>query len=198
MKDDRPDRGIDEDLQLIHAHDGRIVSIANTIDERMVHAGEWFTDRDMSDRSRDAWIERKPSEKLRKLAKVMPKDWRDGEMLRDRTKKCFDYRNNIGHGTVKFLFEEDGSTIWERRSIKKTVPIDLAMFERWERRFAAIETSWKRLVYPGSLWMRDQNLTPEQIDLPGLVAAEADPLSLSDVVVKDWLSVVRWVFPPAK
>ena len=121
-KHERPDRGIGEDQQIIHAHDGRIVSAANKLDERMVHAGEWFTDRDMSDRSRDAWIGRKPSEKLRELAKVMPDHWRDGEMIRDGTKRCFDYRNDTGHGTVEFRFEEDGSTIWERRSTKKTVP----------------------------------------------------------------------------
>ena len=81
----------------------------------------------------------------------MPDHWHDGEMLRDRTKKCFDYRSDIGHGTVEFRFEEDGSTIWERRSIKQTVSIDLAMFEPWERGFTAIETSWKRPVYPKSL-----------------------------------------------
>ena len=72
------------------------------------------------------------------------------------------------------------------------------MFESWERGFAAIETTWKRLVYPASLWTHDDNLTGEQIDLPGLLAAEADLLPFTDVVFKDWLSGVRWVFPPPK
>jgi len=201
MKDERPERGIAEDLVVIRAHDGLIVSMANRLDERLIHPGEWFTDGDMSDRSRPEWIARKPGRKLQELVKVMPKDWRDGEMLRDRTKKCFDYRNDIGHGTPEFRFAEDGSTVWERKSMQGEVRIDLSAFSVWELRFAVVETSWKLLIYPGSLWMLNSGLTPDQIDLPGLVASEADPISIAPGArgrAKEWLAVVRWVFPSAK
>jgi hypothetical protein len=201
MKDERPERGIPEDIAAIRAHDGLIISMANKLDERLIHPGEWFTDGDMSDRSRPAWIKRTPAQKLKELAQVMPSDWRDGEMLRDRTKKCFDYRNEIGHGTPEFRFTEDGSTIWERKSIRGELRIDLSTFALWELRLAVVETSWKLLIYPGSLWMLNEGLTPEQIDLPGLVASEADPNSMAPVArgrAQEWLSVVRWVFPPAK
>ncbi|MEY9850637.1 hypothetical protein ABH923_000315 [Leifsonia sp. EB41] len=197
MKDERPNRGIGEDLALIRAHDGHIMSMANRLDERLIHPGEWFTDGDMSDRSRPAWIAMKPGEKLRALARVMPKDWRDGEMLRDRTKRCMDYRNVLGHGTPEFRFAGDGSTTWERKSMRGAEPIDISSFHLWETRFAVVEASWKLLIYPGSLWMADSGLKPDQIGLPELVRSDAPPPADPEST-KEWLRVVRWVFPPAK
>ena len=56
MIDPRPDRGIPDDQWVIQIHDGRIVSAANDIDDRMAQAGTWLLNRDLSDGFRSQWI----------------------------------------------------------------------------------------------------------------------------------------------
>jgi len=194
--DPRPERGIPEDQRAIRHHDGWIVSAANEIDDLMVQVGTWLTDRDLSGASRGQWIGWTQKQKREEITKLFPGAWRDGEMLVDRTKKCFDYRNEIGHGSLRFRFTEDGSVVWERKSSKRTTAISIDVFELWESRFVYVQRAWTLMIYPGVPIMRDYNLSMDGIGIPDMLAEEIE--DLTPAWQKMWRAAQKWTFPPAK
>jgi hypothetical protein len=196
MIDPRPERGIPEDQQTIRIHDGWIVSTASEIDDRMAQVGTWFTDRDLSDTSRSQWVARTQKQKREEIAKCFPRNWRDGEMLIDRTKKCFGYRNEIGHGYVSFRFTEDGRVVWQRKSSKKTEEIVVDEFQLWETRFTYVHRAWTLMIYPGVPMMRDYDVAVDGIGIKNMLAEEIDDLASEEQ--RRWHAVHRWMFPPAK
>lgn len=196
MNDPRPERGILEDQQVIRHHDGWIVSAASEIDDLMGQVGTWLTDRDLAGTSREQWIRRSQAEKRKEITRLLPTAWRDGEMLVDRTKKCFDYRNDIGHGSVGFRFAEGGGVVWERKSSKQTVNVSIKEFPLWESRFVYVRRAWTLMIYPGIPIMRDYNVTLDGVGIPGMLAEESE--DMTPEWQKRWVAAQKWTFALAK
>ena len=117
-------------------------------------------------------------------------------MLVDRTKKCFDYRNEIGHGSVSVSFADDGSVVWERKSSKKTVRISINDFQLWESRFTYIQQAWTFMIYPGIPIMRGHKISVDEIGIPDMLAEEIDDMTSG--WQKRWRAAQKWTFPQAK
>ncbi len=190
---DRPDRGIAEDQQRIHSHDGRIISLANDIDDRMTQVGTWLADGDLSGTSREIWDRQFQKKKRASIAALFPTGWHEGELLISRTRDCFNYRNSIGHSTLGLRFIEDGVMVWERRSSRGATEVSLDSLLPWETRLAVVYRAWTLIVYPSIPMIREYQISLEGVDLAGMLASD---LLESDAIGNDDLrGAVAWLFP---
>lgn len=205
MRERCPELGLPEDRQRIYFHPGSVISMANSIDARMVQVGSYLPDPEAPNDGRAPLTSTWEAAKKRSASRnLLPTRWVQGQQLIEGIRQCVEYRNSMGHSSLVLTFGRapDSAVDWVWRSLGKNEetidrPVDVGKFDRWELRFCAVGQSFKFIVGPARHFVQIDGFRIDQIDMAGsLQTTPADDWSLvTENLAEQWNSAIAWPCP---
>lgn len=207
MRDSRPDLGIPEDRRRIYFHLGVVISMANSVDARMVQVGSYLLDPKSPNDGRALLASTWEAKKKRSaLQRIFPAGWVQGKELLEGIRQCAEYRNSMGHASLEFDLgaPPDMNVKWLWRSLGRNgtiveTPVDIHSFDGWELRFRAIEESFKFIVGPARYFTLIDGFSIDQIDIANSLKTTpaADWSLVPEDLTDQWNSAIAWLYPSA-